>query len=67
MEAGFYKLEDGHWFYGPNSVLFPDETIIVKELKDTYTYPVNGWTWYDQPPQEYIEYINSLNSPPPII
>ena len=47
--AGFYKLEDKNWLYAPNFVYAPDYTL-EKELKDTYTYPAHGWTWYDEQP-----------------
>lgn len=41
--AGFYDAE-GSW--GPNKVISPTFEL-VKELKDTYTYPIGGWTWYN--------------------
>lgn len=41
--AGFYDAE-GSW--GPNKVTAPTFEL-VKELKDTYTYPYQGWTWYE--------------------
>lgn len=47
--AGFYKLEDDNWQYAPNFVYGPGYTL-EKELKDTYTYPVEGWSWYDKQP-----------------
>lgn len=47
--AGFYKLEDENWLYAPNFVHAPDY-ILLKEEKDTYTYPVDGWNWYDEQP-----------------
>jgi hypothetical protein len=53
--SGFYKLEDGNWQYAPNAIYAPNYTL-EKELKDTYTYPVDGWTWYDEQP-----YINNNN------
>jgi hypothetical protein len=53
--SGFYKFEDNYWLYAPNFVYAPDFTL-VKELKDTYTYPVEGWTWYNEQP-----YINNNN------
>ena len=46
---GFYKLEDEIWQYAPNFVYAPTYTLL-KEEKDTYTYPVDGWTWYDEQP-----------------
>ncbi len=54
--AGFYKEhEDLTWEYAPNFVYAPDYTL-VKELKDTYDYPVDGWIWYDESP--IVEIIN---------
>ena len=48
--AGFYKQNEvEEWMYAPNFVDAPDYTL-EKELKDTYTYPVDGWTWYDEQP-----------------
>lgn len=48
--SGFYKQnEEGEWMYAPNFVYAPDYTLL-KEEKDTYTYPVDGWTWYDEQP-----------------
>ena len=41
--AGFYNME-GCW--GANKVTAPTFEL-VKELKDTYTYPYGGWTWYN--------------------
>jgi hypothetical protein len=50
--AGFYRQnEDLTWEYAPNFVYAPDYTLL-KEEKDTYEYPVDGWTWYDEQPYE---------------
>ena len=42
--SGFYNpdflLRAGLFVYGPDYTL-------LKSLKDTYTYPVHGWTWFD--------------------
>lgn len=56
--AGFYKLEDENWLYAPNFVYAPDYTL-EKEDKDTYTYPVDGWTWYNEQP--YVKEEEPLN------
>jgi hypothetical protein len=48
---GFYKLEDDNWQYAPNFVYAPTYELI-KENKDSYEYPVDGWTWYDESPIE---------------
>lgn len=51
---GFYKLNEVfEWEYAPNYVYAPDYTLL-KELKDTYTYPVDGWSWYDEAPPVVI-------------
>tara|TARA_R110000868_G_scaffold283664_1_gene544097 strand:+ start:287 stop:466 length:180 start_codon:yes stop_codon:yes gene_type:complete len=49
--SGFYKFEDDNWLYAPNGVYGPTFTLLI-ELKDTYTYPVDGWNWYDEQPYE---------------
>jgi hypothetical protein len=53
--SGFYKQNEiGEWEYAPNFVYAPDYTLL-REDKDTYTYPVDGWSWYDNspiPPEE---------------
>jgi len=43
--AGFYKF-DGELLYAPNFV-FSKDYELLKESKDTYTYPVDGWTWFN--------------------
>jgi len=47
--SGFYKLEDDNWLFAPNFVQAPDYTLL-KELKDTYQLPIDGWNWYDEQP-----------------
>ena len=49
MEDGFYKLEDGNWLYAPNFVYGPNFELL-RENKDDYTYPVDGWEWFDTSP-----------------
>lgn len=43
MSAGFYTTD---LRYAANAVYGPNFTLLASE-KDTYQYPVNGWTWYD--------------------
>ncbi len=42
--SGFYNkdamLRAGKFVYGPGFTLIRDE-------KESYTYPVNGWIWFD--------------------
>lgn len=47
MSQGFYRSDGGDTLiYAPNYVDAPDYTL-VKELKDTYQYPIQGWLWFD--------------------
>lgn len=46
MENGFYALLDDQLDFG-QMVSFADGTVIVLELKDTYTYPIEGWYYFD--------------------
>ena len=51
--SGFYKWDEinNEWFWGPNAIYAPTFTLL-KELKDTYEYPIEGWTWYDEKPAD---------------
>ena len=42
---GFYKF-DGDLLYAPNSVLNSQYKLLKDNHKD-YTYPVDGWYWFD--------------------
>lgn len=47
LGAGFYKIDqDGIFHYAPNFVKAPDYEL-YKEDKDSYTYPTNGWYWFE--------------------
>jgi len=46
MENGFYALIDDQLDFG-QVVSFVDGSMIVIELKDTYTYPIEGWYYFD--------------------
>lgn len=43
--SGFYKL-DGELLYAPTSVLSASYEL-YRDQKDSYSYPVHGWTWFD--------------------
>jgi len=43
---GFYKMDGDKLMYAPNAVYAPDYTI-VKASRNRYTYPKNGWYWFD--------------------
>ncbi len=43
--SGFYKL-DGALLFGPHYVLNANYEL-RRESKDSHTYPVDGWYWFD--------------------
>ena len=50
--SGFYCFIDGEIVFGPNFVDGPGFDL-VRELKDTYSYPVDGWRWFDSKEDAY--------------
>lgn len=56
--SGFYKFDEvqQEWYFGPNKVININYEL-VRELKDTYTYPVDGWVWYDESPEPYKNWL----------
>jgi len=59
--AGFYKTENNGLFYGPNYVTGICGGNLYKEQKDSYTYPVGGWYWFESEEEARI----FLNTPIP--
>lgn len=53
--SGFYKQnETGEWEYAPNFVYAPTYTLL-REEKNNYTYPVDGWYWFESSPVAVLE------------
>ena len=50
--SGFFKNDSGMVVNGPNFVLSGSYSL-YKEQKDTYTYPVEGWYWFDSEEEAY--------------
>ncbi len=44
--SGFYATNGSGVIHAPNRVCAPTFEL-HKHLKDTYEYPVNGWTWFE--------------------
>ena len=57
LKLGFYKETEEGWYYAPNAVYNGDYSLL-KEQKDTYNYPVDGWKWYDDEPDGFIDIFN---------
>ena len=51
----FYKNDNGELLKAENWVHGPDFELLL-EQKDTYTYPVNGWMWYDDDEAAYTAF-----------
>lgn len=44
--SGFYKLDEEDLLCAPNSVT-SSTLSLVKEDKDSYSYPQDGWNWFN--------------------
>ena len=43
---GFYRVDiNGDFQYAPNFVSGPNYELLITD-KDTYTFPIEGWSWY---------------------
>jgi hypothetical protein len=51
--SGFYKESEDGWMYAPHFVEAPNYILLI-EYKDTYSYPVDGWYWFENAPSEYL-------------
>ena len=56
--SGFYKENNGEWFYASNYVYSLSYTL----ERDGNKVAVDGWEWYDGEPQEYTSWYNQLIS-----
>ena len=62
--SGFYKLDNKLLLYGQNFIV-SHKISLLREHKDSYTYPVDGWMWFDN--QEAARLHFNLPSPEPEI
>ena len=49
---GFFKEDNEEILEAPNFVSAPTYTL-VKEERDTYTLPIDGWYWFDTSEEAY--------------
>ena len=64
--AGFYKaVGDGQSvYYAPNSVTGPGFSLVAAS-QATYTYPVDGWTWFtDEATARAALLLPAISTPP---
>ena len=57
---GFFKKEENGILNGENYVYSPVVTLKV-EYKDTYTYPQDGWYWFDTFDEALVFFANQTN------
>jgi hypothetical protein len=50
--SGFYKKYGNSLSFSPSYIQSKDYTLVRAE-KDTYTYPVDGWQWFDNAADAY--------------
>jgi hypothetical protein len=50
--AGFYKRDGNSLLFNSNWIQSKDYTLIAIE-KDKYTYPIDGWQWFDNAIEAY--------------
>lgn len=52
----FTKKENDNWFMGTEVTLPTDPVNILTESNIVNDY---GWEWFDEPPQEYLDWLDS--------
>lgn len=62
--AGFYKKNGDRLLFAPTQVHFPGGTSIEVAKHADYTYPVNGWSYYDSSEAAYAA--EGLEVPAPV-
>ncbi len=55
--SGFYKkISDSEWWFAPNFVYHKDYEL----QRDGNRESIDGWEWFDEAPQEYLDWLNNL-------
>jgi hypothetical protein len=52
----FYKKNDKNWYRGL-TINLPTGDVLTKDNK----LELNGWVWYDEEPQEYLDWKEQMN------
>jgi len=62
MDAGHYKIHaDGTWTYAAeDKVVINKSYFLCWETHQDASYPIDGWSWHDTAPQEYLDWLESL-------
>lgn len=58
--SGFYKQVNADWFHAKFEVVAPNYTLSRKSHEEIGAAEnKEGWIWYDEAPQEYIDWVES--------
>lgn len=57
----YKKQPDGTWIYA-NKVYIPTAPQAVVILEFNHEVQIQGWKWYDEPPQEYLDWLDSVRN-----
>ena len=66
MSAAFYKLDQDQLLSAPTAVYAPGYEL-HKVLRDTYTYPIDGWSWFESDQQARAHFGWPEREPEPVI
>jgi hypothetical protein len=64
MEEGHYKKQDnGAWIYADAyNIIINKDYVLSWETHQDASYPIDGWTWHESAPQEYVDWIEFLEN-----
>lgn len=51
--SGFYKINSDKNILYASLLVMNKEYTLKKELKDTYSYPIDGWYWFNSEDEAY--------------
>lgn len=57
----FYKKENDNWFEA-SKIIFPTGEVLNAENEEDKTNSLYGWNYFENPPQEFIDFMNELNN-----
>ena len=58
-----YTTPSEYWAVGVNAVHNKDYHLYIDDHEE-YDYPIDGWNYYENPPQAYIDWWISITPPP---
>ena len=50
LGPGFYKNDNNNILFNDNYIHFPMGDSLIADEHENYTYPIEGWSWYDNQP-----------------